>query len=64
VSPLIAFESLGKSSYIWYGGDAIQGDRDAVSFSPISSTFLKWLRFKFLVEGMIFSLTQQWFGIV
>jgi len=31
---------------IWYGGNAIQGDLDAVIFNPISSTILKWLRFK------------------
>jgi hypothetical protein len=31
---------------IWQGGDAIQRDRDAVSFNPIVSTILKWLRFK------------------
>jgi hypothetical protein len=28
------------------GGNAIQGDLDAVIFNPISSTILKWLRFK------------------
>jgi hypothetical protein len=31
---------------IWYGGNAIEGDLDAVVFNPISSTILKWLRFK------------------
>jgi hypothetical protein len=33
---------------IWLGGNAIQGDLDAVIFSPIPSTILKWLRFKFV----------------
>jgi hypothetical protein len=31
---------------IWYRGIAIQGDLNAVIFNPISSTILKWLRFK------------------
>jgi hypothetical protein len=31
---------------IFYGGDAIQGDRDAIIFNPIASTILKLLRFK------------------
>jgi hypothetical protein len=31
---------------IWYGGDAIQGDLDAVIFNPIASTILKFFRFK------------------
>jgi hypothetical protein len=32
---------------IWYGGNAIQGDLEAMVFNPIpSSTILKWLRFK------------------
>jgi hypothetical protein len=33
---------------IWYGGNAIQGDPDAIIFNPISSTILKWLMFKFV----------------
>jgi hypothetical protein len=33
---------------IWYGGNAIQGDLDAIIFNPTSSTILKWLRFKAL----------------
>jgi hypothetical protein len=33
---------------IWYGGNAIKGDLDAINFNPISSTVLKWLRFKFV----------------
>jgi hypothetical protein len=44
---------------IWYGGDAIQRDLNAIILNPIASTFLKWLRFKF----QIFRLAQQWFGI-
>jgi hypothetical protein len=43
---------------IWSGGDAIQGDLDAILFNPICSSILKWW-FKF----QIFSLAQQWFGI-
>jgi hypothetical protein len=31
---------------IWYRGNAIQGDLNAIIFNPISSTVLKWLRFK------------------
>jgi hypothetical protein len=31
---------------IWYGGDAIQGDLDAVIFNPIASIILKFFRFK------------------
>jgi hypothetical protein len=30
----------------WYAGAADQDDLDAVMFSPISSTILKWLRLK------------------
>jgi hypothetical protein len=45
--------------YIWYVGDAIQGDLDAIIFNPIALPVSKWLRFKF----QIFSLVQQWFGI-
>jgi hypothetical protein len=43
---------------IWYTGDAIQGDLDAVIFNPKASTILKWLRFKF----KIFSLAQHGLG--
>jgi hypothetical protein len=32
---------------IWYGGDVIQGDLDAIIFNPIASNILKWSRFKF-----------------
>jgi hypothetical protein len=32
----------------WYGGNAIQGDLDAIFFNPIASIILKVLRFKFL----------------
>jgi hypothetical protein len=44
---------------IWYGGNAIQGDLDAINFNSTASTILKWLRFKF----QNFSLAQQWHGI-
>jgi hypothetical protein len=33
---------------IWYGGDEIQGDFDAIISNPIAPTILKWLRFKFV----------------
>jgi hypothetical protein len=32
----------------WYGGNAIQGDLDALIFSSIDSIVLKLLRFKFV----------------
>jgi hypothetical protein len=53
-----------KERVIWYKGIAIQGDIDAVIFNPIPATILKWFRLELLVGGMIFSLAQQWFGIV
>jgi hypothetical protein len=31
---------------IWYGGNAIQGDLDAIIFNPIASIILKLLNFK------------------
>jgi hypothetical protein len=43
---------------ICYECDAIQWGLDAVVFNSISSTILKWLKFKF----QIFSLAQQPFG--
>jgi hypothetical protein len=33
--PLITFEPLGNFHEIWYEGNAIQGDLDAVIFNPI-----------------------------
>jgi hypothetical protein len=33
----------------WYGGNAIQGDLDAIIFNPIASTIFKLLRFKFVM---------------
>jgi hypothetical protein len=44
---------------IWYGGNDIQVDLDAIIFIPIATTILKWPSFKF----QIFSHAQQWFGI-
>jgi hypothetical protein len=35
---------------IWYGGDAIKGDHNAIIFIPIVSTILKWSRFKFQMK--------------
>jgi hypothetical protein len=43
--PLVDFHD------IWYGGDAIQGDFDAIIFTPISSTVLKWLTFRVVSWG-------------
>jgi hypothetical protein len=31
---------------MWYGGNVIQGDLDAMTFKPIASNILKLLRFK------------------
>jgi hypothetical protein len=45
VSPLITSEPLGRFHELWYGGNAIQGDLDAVIFNPIASVVLKLLRF-------------------
>jgi hypothetical protein len=44
--PLITFEPHVDFHEVWYRGNAIQGDLDAVTFNPISSTIFKWLRFK------------------
>jgi hypothetical protein len=41
------------------GGDAIQGDLDAIIFNPVASTILKCVRFRV----QIFRLAQHWFGI-
>jgi hypothetical protein len=46
--PLTTFELHGRFHEIWYRGNAIQGDLNAITFNPISSTILKWLRFKFV----------------
>jgi hypothetical protein len=32
--PLITFETLGRFREIWYGGNAIKGDLDAIIFNP------------------------------
>jgi hypothetical protein len=44
--PLITFEPLCRFHEIWYGGNAIQGDLDAIIFNPIASIILKLLKFK------------------
>jgi hypothetical protein len=31
---------------MWYGGNAIQGDFDAIIYNPIAAIVLKLLRFK------------------
>jgi hypothetical protein len=45
-SPLMTFKPLGNLHEIWYGGNAVQGDLDAVTFNPTASIILKLLRFK------------------
>jgi hypothetical protein len=44
--PLITFQPTGGFSGNLVGGAAIQDDLDAVIFSPIYSTILKWLGLK------------------
>jgi hypothetical protein len=34
--PLITFEPLGRIQEIWYEGNDIQGDIDAIIFNPIA----------------------------
>jgi hypothetical protein len=40
------FEPLGYFHEIWYRGNAIQGDLDAIIFNPIALIILKLLGFK------------------
>jgi hypothetical protein len=42
-------EPLDRFHEIWYRGDAIQGDLDAMIFNPIASIILKLLRFKVVI---------------
>jgi hypothetical protein len=44
--PEVTFEPLDRFHEIWYGGNAIQGDLDAIKFNPIASITLKLLSFK------------------
>jgi hypothetical protein len=46
----ISFEPLGRFNEIWYGGNAIQGDFDAIIFIRIVSAIFKWLLFKFKMK--------------
>jgi hypothetical protein len=47
VPPLTTFELPGRIyNEIWYGGNAIRGDLDAIILNPIASIVLKLLRFK------------------
>jgi hypothetical protein len=41
-----ALNRLVEVHEIWYGGNAIQGDLDAIIFNPRASIILKLLRFK------------------
>jgi hypothetical protein len=38
---------------IWYGGNAIHGDLDAIIFNPIASINLKLLRFKVVTLALL-----------
>lgn len=38
---------------IWYVGDAIQVDLDAIIFDPVVSTILKMLRFKIVRQALL-----------
>jgi hypothetical protein len=49
---------------IWDGGNAIQGNLDAIFLIPYLQPFQNGLGSNFFVGDMIFSLEQQWFGIV
>jgi hypothetical protein len=55
---------LADFNEIWYGGNAIQGYLDAVTFNAISSTILKWLWFRVVGWRHDFQPCKQWFGIV
>jgi hypothetical protein len=39
--PLINFEPLDRFHEVWYGGNVIQGDPDAIIFNPIASVISK-----------------------
>jgi hypothetical protein len=45
VSLIILLNRLVEFNEIWYGGNAIQGDLDAIIYNPIASIILKLLRF-------------------
>jgi hypothetical protein len=48
VSPTKYLNRLVHFHEIWYTGNAIQGDIEAIMFNPIVSIILKLLRFKVL----------------
>jgi hypothetical protein len=51
---------------ILYGGGAIGGDLNVITFNPIPSTILKWLRNQNCEVDALpapFSLAQQWVWI-
>jgi hypothetical protein len=50
---LLTFEPLVEFNEIWHGGNAIQGDLDAIIFNPIVSIILKLLRFKFVWRALL-----------
>jgi hypothetical protein len=60
--PLITFELLGKSSWYLVGGWCYSRVFDAIIFNPISSTILKWLRFKVVSWRHDFQLSTAMVG--
>jgi hypothetical protein len=48
VSSLITLNRLVEFHEIWYGGNDIQGDLNAIIFNPIASIVFQLLRFKFV----------------
>jgi hypothetical protein len=51
--PLITLNHLVDFHEIWYGDNAIQGNRDAIIFNPIASIILKLLRFKVVRQTLL-----------
>jgi hypothetical protein len=61
--PLITLNCLVDFHEIWYGGNAIQGDLDAIIFNPIDSVILKLLRFHIVRWALLncgFGLFVPW----
>jgi hypothetical protein len=46
--PLIILNRLIDFHEIWSGGNAIQGDFNALIFNPVPSIILIWLKFRFV----------------
>jgi hypothetical protein len=58
--PLITFEPLVELYEIWFGGNAIQGDLDAIIFNPIASIFFLQI---IEVQSCYVSLAKLWVWI-